>query len=160
MSILSSFSVFVLLTFRTNLVDGKVFTKVAVGNAEDVDLAVEAAREAYKKSWGLKVSGYERGRMLNKLADLVEANIDELSAIEALDCGIVSEHVCMPEAHALTHTLYCKANNFTTPSSSIFLGRSVSFAISQAGQTRTMDRQSRCASSAFLSDLLSDLAFN
>ena len=64
-----------------------MFTKVAVGNAQDVDLAVKAAREAFKKSWGLKVSGYERGRMLNKLADLIEENIDELSAIEALDCG-------------------------------------------------------------------------
>lgn len=68
-------------------VDGKVITQVAVGNAEDIDLAVTAAREAYKKSWGLKVSGYDRGRLLSKLADIMEKNIDELAAIEALDGG-------------------------------------------------------------------------
>lgn len=44
--------------------------------------------EAYKTSWGLKVPGVERGRLLSKLADLVEANIDELAALESLNIGM------------------------------------------------------------------------
>ena len=74
------------------LVDGRVFTKVAVGNAADVDRAVQAAREAFKKSWGLKVSGYERGRLLAKFADIIEQNIDELAALEALDGGMCGHY--------------------------------------------------------------------
>lgn len=66
---------------------GKVITKVAAASAKDVDAAVQAAKAAYKSSWGLKVPGFERGRLLGKLADLIEKNIDELSALEALDGG-------------------------------------------------------------------------
>ncbi|KAF8881185.1 aldehyde dehydrogenase [Mucidula mucida] len=66
---------------------GKIITSVNAGTKEDVDLAVKAAKEAYKTSWGLKVPGVERGRLLSKLADLVEANIDELAALESLNIG-------------------------------------------------------------------------
>ncbi|KAF8904808.1 aldehyde dehydrogenase [Mucidula mucida] len=66
---------------------GQVITSVRAGTKEDVDLAVKAAKEAYKTSWGLKVPGVERGRLLLKLADLVEANVDELAALESLNIG-------------------------------------------------------------------------
>ena len=48
---------------------------------------MEAARKAYKTSWGLKVPGSERGKLLHKLAELVEKNADTFAAIEALDGG-------------------------------------------------------------------------
>lgn len=64
-----------------------MLTKVSSGNAKDVDRAVEAAQKAFKTSWGLKVPGNERGRLLNKLADILEKNADELAALEALDAG-------------------------------------------------------------------------
>lgn len=48
---------------------------------------MNAARKAYRSSWGLKVPGSERGRLLYKLADLVEKNADAIAAIEALDAG-------------------------------------------------------------------------
>ena len=64
-----------------------MLTKVASASAKDVDIAVKAAKQAFKTSWGLKVSGYDRGRLLNKLADLLEKHADELSALEALDVG-------------------------------------------------------------------------
>ena len=110
-------------------VNEKVFTKVAVGNAADVDLAVKAAREAYKTSWGLKVSGYDRGRLLSKLADVIEQNIDELSAIEALDCGMSffldtvpgGARVCVC-VYVRSSALVLKANIFCTPRCSICLG--------------------------------------
>ncbi|EKM54312.1 uncharacterized protein PHACADRAFT_196743 [Phanerochaete carnosa HHB-10118-sp] len=68
-------------------VDGSVITKVSIGNARDIDIAVKAARAAFKSSWGLKVPGSERGKLLYKLADLLEKNADAVAAIEALDAG-------------------------------------------------------------------------
>lgn len=69
------------------VVTGQVITKVAGASAADVDLAVNAAKKAYKTSWGLKVPGSERGLLLSKLADLMEKHGDELSALETLDAG-------------------------------------------------------------------------
>lgn len=43
--------------------------------------------QAYKTTWGLHCPGAQRGRLLNKLADLLEQHIDELAALEALDVG-------------------------------------------------------------------------
>ena len=64
-----------------------MFTAVAEGTAKDVDRAVVAARRAYETSWGLKTPGSRRGELLNKLADLIERDSDELAALEALDNG-------------------------------------------------------------------------
>lgn len=60
---------------------------MAGAGASDIDLAVDAAKKAYKTSWGLKVPGSERGLLLSKLADLMEKHGDELSALETLDAG-------------------------------------------------------------------------
>ncbi|KAG5645864.1 hypothetical protein DXG03_005206 [Asterophora parasitica] len=68
---------------------GKIITKISAGTSKDVDIAVDAARKAYKTSWGLKCPGTVRGKLLNKLADLIEANIDEFAALESLDVGKV-----------------------------------------------------------------------
>ncbi|OJA09451.1 hypothetical protein AZE42_02624 [Rhizopogon vesiculosus] len=70
-----------------NPVNGKVLTSVAAGTAADIEIAAQAAKKAYKERWGLKVPGTERGKMLNKLADLLEANLDEFAALEALNVG-------------------------------------------------------------------------
>lgn len=52
----------------------------------DVDTAVAAARKALEGVWA-ETPPSDRGRMLTKLADLLEENIDTLAAIEALDNG-------------------------------------------------------------------------
>ncbi|KAE9403861.1 aldehyde dehydrogenase [Gymnopus androsaceus JB14] len=70
-----------------NPATGKLLTKVSAATSKDVDIAVEAARKAYKTSWGLKVPGVQRGEMLMKLANLLEANIDEFAALECLNVG-------------------------------------------------------------------------
>ncbi|GJE94933.1 aldehyde dehydrogenase family protein [Phanerochaete sordida] len=75
-----------------NPADGSVIGKVSCGSAKDIDLAVNAAKAAYKSSWGLKVPGFERGRLLYKLAELLEKNADSLAAIEALDAGKSFQH--------------------------------------------------------------------
>ncbi|TIB90445.1 indole-3-acetaldehyde dehydrogenase [Wallemia mellicola] len=62
-------------------------TKISEGTAEDVDRAVAAAHDAFENSWGLNVHGTERGRLLVRLADLMEKHADELAALESLDNG-------------------------------------------------------------------------
>ncbi|KJA19751.1 hypothetical protein HYPSUDRAFT_854876 [Hypholoma sublateritium FD-334 SS-4] len=73
----------------TNPATGKAITAVSIGTSQDVDVAVKAAEEAYKTSWGLHCSGRERGRLLYKLAELMERDIDALTALEALNSGKV-----------------------------------------------------------------------
>ncbi|EPX73411.1 aldehyde dehydrogenase [Schizosaccharomyces octosporus yFS286] len=63
----------------------EVITEVYLAGTEEVDLAVKAARKAFK-DWR-KVHGSERGALLMKLADITEKHIDTLSAIEAMDSG-------------------------------------------------------------------------
>lgn len=66
---------------------GGVITKVALADAADVDLAVAAAKRAMSETWGTKCPSYERGRLLSKLADLIELYKDEICAIEGMDTG-------------------------------------------------------------------------
>ncbi|KAJ2915802.1 hypothetical protein MD484_g4595, partial [Candolleomyces efflorescens] len=68
---------------------GEAITKVAGGSKADVDKAVEAAKKAYKTTWGLKTPGKARGQLLFKLADLIEKNLDEFAALESLNAGKV-----------------------------------------------------------------------
>ncbi|KAA1467429.1 aldehyde dehydrogenase [Dentipellis sp. KUC8613] len=70
-----------------NSTNGKVITSIAEGTAEDVDRAVKAAKKAFETTWGLNAPGELRGKLLNKLADLLEEHADEFAAIEAVDGG-------------------------------------------------------------------------
>jgi aldehyde dehydrogenase (NAD+) len=75
-------------TFPTlNPATGEVICQVAEGDKEDIDRAVKAARKAFESGPWPRLSAAERGRLLNKLADAMEANLDELSALESLDNG-------------------------------------------------------------------------
>ena len=75
-------------TFETiNPATGEVITRVTEGGKEDVDRAVAAARKAFEKGPWTKMTARERGRLLYKLADLIELHIDELAALETLDNG-------------------------------------------------------------------------
>ena len=67
---------------------GQVITKVSEATEEDVDIAVEAAQKAFETTWGLNASGSVRSNLLWKLAELMERDLDELAALEALDNGI------------------------------------------------------------------------
>ncbi|CUA71412.1 aldehyde dehydrogenase (NAD+) [Rhizoctonia solani] len=70
-----------------NPTTGKVITKISEGSEKDVDLAVKAAQKAYDTAWGLNVSGVKRGQILIRIAELIERDIDEIAAVEALDNG-------------------------------------------------------------------------
>ncbi|CAO2580658.1 Aldehyde dehydrogenase X, mitochondrial [Lemmus lemmus] len=76
-------------TFPTvNPTTGEVIGHVAEGDRADVDLAVKAAREAFRlgSPWR-RMDASERGRLLNRLADLVERDRVYLASLETLDNG-------------------------------------------------------------------------
>ena len=65
--------------------DGSHLADVAEARAEDVDRAVAAARSAFP-TWSTTAAA-ERGRLLLRLADAVEANAEELARLESTDTG-------------------------------------------------------------------------
>ena len=75
-------------TFQTcNPATEEVICEVAEGDAADVDLAVHAARSAFETGPWSRMDARDRGRLMNKLADLAEKHLDELAALETLDNG-------------------------------------------------------------------------
>jgi aldehyde dehydrogenase (NAD+) len=75
-------------TFKTyNPATGEVLAEVAEGFAEDIDAAVRAARKAFDEGPWSRLSGAERGRIMYKLADLLEEHAEELAQLETLDNG-------------------------------------------------------------------------
>src|SRR3990172_5768553 len=65
----------------------EVICEVAEGDKEDVDAAVDAARDAFENGEWSKMDARDRGILMNKLADLIEEEADELAALETLDNG-------------------------------------------------------------------------
>jgi aldehyde dehydrogenase (NAD+) len=75
-------------TFATvNPATEEVIAEVAEGDAADIDLAVKAARRAFDDSEWSRMDARDRGRLMYRLADLIEEEIDELAALESLDNG-------------------------------------------------------------------------
>ncbi|XP_052183123.1 aldehyde dehydrogenase 1-like [Diospyros lotus] len=66
---------------------GEVIARVAEGNKEDVDLAVKVAREAFNHGPWPRLSGCARGKIMMKLADLVDKHAEELAALDTIDSG-------------------------------------------------------------------------
>jgi acyl-CoA reductase-like NAD-dependent aldehyde dehydrogenase len=65
--------------------DGSTIADVSMAGAEDVDRAVLAATEAFPRWSGM--AAMDRGRLLLKLADAIEAKADALARLESLDTG-------------------------------------------------------------------------
>ncbi|KAJ4466503.1 aldehyde dehydrogenase domain-containing protein [Lentinula aciculospora] len=65
----------------------EVIASVVAGSSKDIDVAVAAARQAFKTTWGKNVTGWERSRLINKLADLIERDSQELAELETLNNG-------------------------------------------------------------------------
>ncbi|SCV73367.1 BQ2448_7293 [Microbotryum intermedium] len=60
---------------------------ISTASSSDVDTAVQAARQAFNTTWGLKSNGSQRAILLNKLALLVEQNEEDLALVESCDSG-------------------------------------------------------------------------
>jgi phenylacetaldehyde dehydrogenase len=70
-----------------NPATGAVIANVPEGDKTDIDRAVAAARRAFDDGRWAKVSPSERGRMLWRLADLIERDLEELAELESIDNG-------------------------------------------------------------------------
>src|ERR1700731_3246337 len=84
-----------------NPATGEVLTQIGEGSRADGDRAVDAARRSLEDRNGpwRKLSASGRGRLIWKLADLLEKNIDEFAELETLDNGkpiFESRYVDMP----------------------------------------------------------------
>ena len=69
-----------------NPADESHLAKIAWAQAQDIDLAVQAARSAYENVWS-KLSGAERGKYLFRIARLMQEKSRELAVLETLDGG-------------------------------------------------------------------------
>ncbi len=66
-------------------VNGKPFAEVARGTADDIEAALDAAERAFL-AWG-KTSATERAAVLNRIADVIEQNLETLAVAETWDNG-------------------------------------------------------------------------
>jgi len=66
---------------------GELLTHVSSAQKEDVDLAVNCARDAFEKGKWAKMSGRERGKLLFKVGQLIRDNQEEFAIVETLDNG-------------------------------------------------------------------------
>lgn len=66
---------------------GKTVIEVSEGSADDVDIAVKAARKTMNDPGWTELNPAARGQLLLKLADLMEKHFDDILAIEMLDTG-------------------------------------------------------------------------
>lgn len=67
-------------------VNGAELARIAEGGAEDIHLAVAAARKAFEGPWR-KASPFDRQAMLLRLADLVEKDFPDVAVLDTLDMG-------------------------------------------------------------------------
>ncbi|MEP1647982.1 aldehyde dehydrogenase family protein [Rhodopirellula bahusiensis] len=75
-------------TFATiNPATEEEIVQVAEGDKEDIDAAVKAARKAFESGPWRTMDARDRGRLMMKLADAIENEIDELAQLETLDNG-------------------------------------------------------------------------
>jgi betaine-aldehyde dehydrogenase len=65
--------------------DNSVIANVSMAGKADIDKAVKAAEQAFPR-WA-RMAAMDRGRLLLKLADAIEANADELARLESMDTG-------------------------------------------------------------------------
>ncbi|MDL5157647.1 acetaldehyde dehydrogenase ExaC [Actinomycetospora termitidis] len=86
-------------------VTGQNFTEVARGTADDVEKALDAAHAA-APAWG-KTSVTERANILNKIADRVEANLEQIAVAESWENGkAVRETLAADIPLAIDHLRY------------------------------------------------------
>src|SRR5262245_18537629 len=70
-----------------NPATGTVLAQVAEADKEDVNRAVAAARKAFDSGPWSRMTGSQRGRLLWKLADLIEQHLEEFAELESVDNG-------------------------------------------------------------------------
>jgi len=94
-------------TFETpDPATGETLARVAEGDAEDINRAVSAARQAFDEGPWSRMTPSERGRIVWKIGDLILEHVDELAQLESLDNGkpfVVAQAADVPLAADLFH---------------------------------------------------------
>ncbi len=88
----------------TNPSDGSEICQIARGSEADIDAAVRAARAACESDWG-RMTALERGRILNRLGQLVLERVEDLAQLEAMDVG---KPLTQAQADAIALARYCE----------------------------------------------------
>lgn len=70
----------------SNPADGSELTTIPVAGQREVDLAVQAAREAFTGDWGM-IGGQRRAELVWRLADKLQEHGEEMAQLESLDNG-------------------------------------------------------------------------
>lgn len=70
-----------------NPATGEVLAEVAKGTVEDVNAAVTAAKQAFESGLWAKATPAKRGKLLQKLVQLMEDRMEDLVRLESLNCG-------------------------------------------------------------------------
>jgi aldehyde dehydrogenase (NAD+) len=93
-------------TFKSiNPATGEVLAEVAQGGAEDIDIAVAAARRAFEGPWS-KWRPADRQQVMLRLADLVDRHYDELALLDTLDLGAPISRTTLGRKRAATLLRY------------------------------------------------------
>lgn len=67
---------------------GETIAEVAAGSVSDVDLAVLAARRTFDRGAWTGLGGFERGRLLWRVADMIDAQVEAIARVEVRDNGM------------------------------------------------------------------------
>lgn len=119
---------------------GEVIAHVAEGDAEDINLAVAAARKAFDEGPWPRMTAYERSRILLRFADLVEKHNDELAALETWNNGKPYEQAAKSELPLLIRLFHYyagwadKIHGLTVPADGDYHVQTLHEPIGVAGQ--------------------------
>ena len=75
------------LSDRISPSHGVLASQAALGGVAETEAAIRAARAAFDDGRWSRISGKERARVLNAVADLIEANVERLAVLETLESG-------------------------------------------------------------------------
>lgn len=92
-----------------NPFDNSELCSIAPASAKQVDTAVQAAWKAFRSPEWKKLTGRERGVLLNKLAALLRRDIEAFATLESLDTGIPIRETRMEVATSAIHLEYFAA---------------------------------------------------
>jgi acyl-CoA reductase-like NAD-dependent aldehyde dehydrogenase len=72
---------------KKSSIDGRDISGLAAGNEKDIDVAVSVAKRTYEQRIWVDLDPVEKQKIILKLADLVEKNIEELALLDTLETG-------------------------------------------------------------------------